>query len=143
MKKTTMLFIALAAMILISAISTKAEALPKGSCTWTRPALYTGWDKETITRPTRDFQGVWQRYHGEIVCGPSGSKHKKAQEAPVIIPATPIVIPPVAPPEAPIEHCFIKNELSCDLECRPHWGHGNKCKFVNCTFVPVQVCNTE
>lgn len=66
MKALISLFIAL----LVCTVAVSAIELPKGPCTWIRPA--------TEYRPEREFTGVWGRYSdGSIRCFSPGSNKPK------------------------------------------------------------------
>jgi len=115
-----------AVLILATAIVTATE-LPKGPCKYTRPA--------TEFREAREFQGVYLRYHGEIICGsPGDSKAKQVQKAVesvqnavVLPPTTPE--PPVTPPE-PV----------CETNKVCHTEYVWACNRHGCHKYPYQVC---
>lgn len=100
--------------------------LPKGPCQYTMPA--------TEFRQARTFEnGVWQMYHGEVVCGPPGSRKRAAPvEQPVV--SAPIVEPPVEPVCREVKVCdWVKTRETCFWKngvkkCIPHFEL--QCHFV-------------
>ena len=113
MNKTTIL-IALVAVLLVASVAA-IQPLPKGSCTWTRPA--------TEYRPEKTFPGVWVRLStGAVECRTVGKRHRPIPaSAPIEASAPePVVVPEPVPVCDNVTVCH-KEQVKVDDWCwNPH-----------------------